>query len=81
MVYLPSEPHKQRTHAEVQQWVIMAESTNESVYGVKGNSILAGHIDVVKGVPIDYMHSVLEGVTKSMVSYWFDSKTVIQFKT
>ena len=53
---------------------IKAESTNESVYGVKGNSIVAGHTDVVKGVLIDYMHSVLEGVTKSMVSYWFDSK-------
>ena len=74
MLYLPNEPHRPRTHARVQQWASTAEFTNECVYGIKGKSILADHTDVVNGVPIDYMHAVLEGVTKCLMSYWFDSK-------
>lgn len=74
MLYLPNESHRPRTHTEVQQWAIDAETTGNSVYGIKGRSVLAEHSDTVKGVPIDYMHAVLEGVTKSLMSFWFDKK-------
>uniref|UniRef100_A0A1X7UXS7 Uncharacterized protein n=1 Tax=Amphimedon queenslandica TaxID=400682 RepID=A0A1X7UXS7_AMPQE len=53
-VYLPSS----------QQHATDAEIGGESVYGVKGHSILSSAIDIVNGVPIDFMHAVLEGVTK-----------------
>jgi hypothetical protein len=43
--------------------------------GVKGYSPL--HIlpdfDVVKCVPVDYMHCVLEGVLKKLLHLWIDS--------
>ena len=36
-------------------------------------SSLAIIIDVVDAVPIDYMHSCLEGVMKLLMKYWFIS--------
>ena len=43
--------------------------------GIKGLSAL--HIlpsyDVVSGVVIDYMHCVLEGVNKKLLTVWFES--------
>ena len=74
MVYLPSEPHRPRTHPEVQRWADEAESTGECLYGIKGTSLLAEYSDIVKGIPIDYMHAVLEGVTKNLMVLWFESK-------
>ena len=74
MVYLPSEPHRPRTHPEVQRLADEAESTGECLYGIKGTSLLAEYSDIVKGIPIDYMHAVLEGVTKNLMVFWFESK-------
>lgn len=37
-------------------------------------SILSEHIELPACIPIDYMHSILEGVFKSLMKYWFDSK-------
>ena len=74
MVYLPSEPHRPQTHPKVQRLADEAESTGECQYGIKGTSVLAEYSDIVKGIPIDYMHAVLEGVTKNLMVLWFKSK-------
>ena len=52
----------------------MAEQTNTPLYGVKGRSILGEHVDFPQCVPIDYMHSILEGVFKQLMKFWFNSK-------
>ncbi len=44
------------------------------VQGVKGPSVLRDYIDVIKGVPADYMHCVLEGVMGSLLKMWTDSR-------
>lgn len=46
------------------------------VYGVKGKSVLHSltDFDVIQNVPVDYMHCVLLGVVRLLVSLWFDSK-------
>lgn len=75
-VYLPSaQQHAtERTNSLMIAWASDAEISGESVYGVKGHSILSSAIDIVNGVPIDYMHAVLEGVTKYFTSMWLNSK-------
>lgn len=74
MVYLPNEPHTPRTHALVQQLADEAESSGECQYGIKGRSMLTEYSDIVKSIPIDYMHAVLEGITKNLMTFWFDPK-------
>ena len=74
MVYLPNEPHTPRTHALVQQLADEAESSGECQYGIKRRSMLTEYSDIVKGIPIDYMHAVLEGITKNLMAFWFDPK-------
>ena len=36
-------------------------------------SMLSGFVDLRIGIPIDYMHCVLEGVVKALLKYWIDS--------
>ena len=45
------------------------------IFGVKGYSPLhlLPSFDVIKGVPVDYMHCVLIGVVKNMAKLWFNS--------
>ncbi len=52
-------------------WASTAAATNSSQYGVKGKSILAEYIDFPQCVPVDYMHSILEGVFKQLMKLWF----------
>ena len=44
-------------------------------YGVKGPTTLSllPEFDCVQGFPIDYMHTILLGVTRSQAKLWFDS--------
>ena len=51
-----------------------AERTGREQYGVKGVSILSKYIELPACVPVDYMHSVFEGVMKQLLKRWFDSK-------
>ena len=52
----------------------MATQRNEVVSGVKGITLLAQKIDLVKGVLVDYiMHAVLKGITRWLLLVWFDS--------
>lgn len=72
MVYLPSEAHRSRTHADIQRCTREAETTGRSVYGMKDISILVEYNDSLNGIPIDYMHVVFEGITKALMTYWFE---------
>ena len=56
------------------QAAMQAENSGGPVEGIKGVSVLASVIDLVVGIPVDYMHAVLEGVTKWLVHAWFDTK-------
>ena len=51
-----------------------AEAKDVPVCGIKGTSVLASTLDLVDGIPIDYMHAVLEGVTKWLLHAWFKSQ-------
>ena len=62
MVYLPSECIYQEL-ADIKKWAQEAEATGEVVL-YKGRVDPNEHIDLAIGLPVDYMHGVLEGVTK-----------------
>ena len=42
------------------------------MYGVKGHSVLSFYIDIVRDIPIDCMHMILEGISKKLLKYWLD---------
>ena len=62
-----------RTHAEFLADAKAAISEGKAVRGVKGSCWFAGlqYYDMVKGTAVDYMHCVLQGVTKSLLNMWF----------
>ena len=74
LVYSPNTLCVNRTHAQVQQWASEAASSGNCVFGIKGKSPLAPYIDIVNCIPVDYMHAVLEGVTKQFLMLWFNTK-------
>lgn len=71
----PTDQFCSRTNDNMLQHAEMAISQNEPVFGVKGPSMLSliPLFDLVKGFFPDYMHSVLLGVVRQMISLWFDS--------
>ena len=72
-IYPPDAPHISRTTSQMDEWADEAEDTGNAVMGVKGKSVLADYLQLPECLPIDYMHSVLEGVFKSLLKSWFDS--------
>ncbi len=73
-VYPPDDTHQMRTAEMVKAWAKEAQEKNETTMGIKGFSILHGVLNIPFGVPIDYMHAVLEGVTKKLLKFWFATK-------
>ena len=71
--YLPGTSPSLRTNESIIKAGEDAERSHLVVNGVKGRSVLTGVVDLVKGIPIDYMHCVLEGVTKWLMEKWFRS--------
>lgn len=61
------------THEGVVRAAEAAQETGRAVEGIKAVSPLAGHVDLVLSVPVDYMHCVLEGVMAMLMKYWFNS--------
>ena len=57
----------------MKEWATEAEKTSNPVFGVNVTSVLYGHVNVPFGIPIDYMHAVLEGVTKTLLKCWFQT--------
>ena len=72
--YLPGEKYPRRTHNSILTAANQASHTKTVVKGIKGPSILKSILNLVDGVPLDYMHNVLEGVVKRMLHCWFDSQ-------
>lgn len=56
------------------KWAAVADRTGKEQFGVKGTSILGQHIQFPECVPSDYMHSILEGIFKHLMKFWFDTK-------
>lgn len=73
-IYKPSAPHRARSMRQITQCAQKAEEIGQSVFGVKGRSALSDHINIFKDVPVDYMHAVLEGVSKRLIQCWLDTK-------
>ena len=71
-VYKPMK-YGERTHSSVMEAAKIAEESGSAQKGVIGMSPLATAVDLVDGVPVDYMHSVLEGVVRLLMKYWFNS--------
>ena len=72
-VYLPNQFVAERTHQQVVANAIDAERTKKCVQGVFKISPLTSALDLVNSIPIDYMHAVLEGVTRMLMRSWVDS--------
>lgn len=68
--YLP-EPHTLRTNSSVMKAAEDAVKQGIVVDGIKGKSTLSGIVDLVEDIPVDYMHCILEGVTKWLLGKWF----------
>ncbi|KAL1479441.1 hypothetical protein MTO96_051832, partial [Rhipicephalus appendiculatus] len=67
-----SQNASDRTHSGVLKAMAQAGRLKEPVHGVKGPSTLIKlqGLDLVWGLPPDYMHCVLEGVTKQFTELW-----------
>lgn len=65
-----------RTHEETVQDSLTALSTNTTSHGIKGPTFLQSltYYNLVKGVCIDYMHGVLLGVVRLLMTLWFSSQ-------
>lgn len=71
---------ERRTHDQTLQFAKEAENLkssgelNSAVKGVKGMtwSMFLPDLDIITGVTIDYMHCVLLGITKMLLTLWTD---------
>lgn len=66
-LYLPNDEHKPRKEKETFKHANKALRTGNPTRGVKGQSVLTPYLNIIKDVPIDYMHAVLEGVTRTLL--------------
>ena len=73
-IFSPREQHTPRTESHVKRCVRRAEASGNAEFGIKGKSILSAHLEITNAVPVDYMHAVLEGAAKSLLSISLDSK-------
>uniref|UniRef100_A0A1X7T453 Uncharacterized protein n=1 Tax=Amphimedon queenslandica TaxID=400682 RepID=A0A1X7T453_AMPQE len=69
-VYIPGLTYPLRTEEGIEYAVAKGVSENKTIEGVKGTSPLHGYVHLVNGIPPDYMHCVLEGVTKALLKLW-----------
>ena len=73
-LFLPDEEHNPRSKETIDRHARKAERKRAVIFGIKGKSILSSYIDIVQAVPADYMHAVLEGVSRRILSTCLDSK-------
>ncbi len=71
-IYPPTDSHTLRTTEQMRDWALKANSTNAPQCGVKGTCVLGEYVEFPQCVPIDYMHSILEGVFKQLMKFWFN---------
>lgn len=73
-LYLPDDEHNSRSEKDILKYAEKASITSP-VFGVKGSSVLSPYLNIVKDTVVDYMHAVLEGVTKTLLlKFWFNGK-------
>lgn len=65
-----------RSHAQTVKDAEVAFEQGTPVNGVKGPTYLSvvPKYDLVRGTAVDYMHGVLLGVTRMLLSLWFGSE-------
>ena len=73
-IYHPSIVSISRTHKSVMDAAQQAERSGVRVRRIKGISVLSKILDLVDGILIDYVHAVLEGVTRWLLHAWFNSE-------
>lgn len=73
-IYPPNTDCTLRNHEQMREQVLTAERTGTIQCGIKGDCVLAKHIEFPQCIPIDYMHSILEGVFKQLMKRWFNPK-------
>ena len=71
LYYLPGQEYSLRSNQSIVEAAANAERRKVVIDGIKGRSVLHDIIDLVKCVPIYYMHCVVEGVTKLLIKKWF----------
>uniref|UniRef100_A0A1X7UL09 Uncharacterized protein n=1 Tax=Amphimedon queenslandica TaxID=400682 RepID=A0A1X7UL09_AMPQE len=73
-IYCPDMAHNLRTNKVFEDLAKKADRAGQAQYGIKGKAMLADTIELPQCIPPDYMHSILEGIFKQLMKYWFDSK-------
>uniref|UniRef100_A0A1X7TR45 Uncharacterized protein n=1 Tax=Amphimedon queenslandica TaxID=400682 RepID=A0A1X7TR45_AMPQE len=73
-IYRPNPDMQLRDSERMKHLASLAESTGQPQVGVKGPCILGDYLEIPSCIPIDYMHSTLEGVFKQLMRHWFDPK-------
>ena len=65
---------QKRNHVDTLRSMEISLTRNIPVNSVKGISplIRIPGFDVIRGMPIDYMHCILLGVSKQLCNIWFD---------
>ena len=57
------------------KWAEDAEANGKPIFGLKGKSVLSPYLKIAKDVPVDYMHAVIEGVSRTLLlNFWFDGQ-------
>ena len=72
--YPPGTTYPMRTVADIDNAIEEGKRCGNIVRGIKGISPFSGYMDLVKAIPVDYMHCVNEGVVKSLLVAWTSSK-------
>ena len=70
----PALPYRERTHQQNKSFARRAIHCRKAIKGIKGVSPLEQYVDLVDCIPVDYMHCVLEGVVKRLMTLWFEPK-------
>ena len=74
-LYPPNALHTPRCESDLLTWAEDAEASGKPIFGVKGKSVLSPYLNIATDVPVDYMHAVLEGDTRTLLlNYWFEGK-------
>ena len=70
----PTDP--KRSHEECLQFAEIASESGKAHYGIKGPCwfTLLTSYDFVRGNCIDYMHCLLLGITKRLITLWFSKE-------
>ena len=71
---LPGKSYLLRTPDGIERAIRKGNKYGIVVEGIKGISSVHGSLNFLSGMPNDYMHCVLEGVVKSLLKAWTNSR-------